>query len=118
MNRASRWVIVGCRSSTSRRANSRCTTRTAVVVVVFNGEIYNYQQLIPELQALGHIFRTRSDTEVIVHAWEAWGERCVERFRGMFAFALWDRNQRDAVPGARSARREAALLRHARRRHS
>jgi len=63
------------------------------VVVVFNGEIYNYQSLIPELQALGHVFHTRSDTEVIVHAWEAWGEDCVKRFRGMFAFALWDRNQ-------------------------
>lgn len=63
------------------------------VVVVFNGEIYNYQDLVPELQALGHIFRTRSDTEVIVHAWEAWGDECVQRFRGMFAFALWDRNQ-------------------------
>ncbi|MFZ4289637.1 XrtA/PEP-CTERM system amidotransferase [Variovorax sp. HJSM1_2] len=63
------------------------------VVVVFNGEIYNYQDLIPELQALGHVFHTRSDTEVIVHAWEAWGENCVSRFRGMFAFALWDRNQ-------------------------
>ncbi len=63
------------------------------VVVVFNGEIYNYQQLIPELQALGHVFHTRSDTEVIVHGWEAWGEACVERFRGMFAFALWDRNR-------------------------
>jgi asparagine synthase (glutamine-hydrolysing) len=62
------------------------------VVVVFNGEIYNYQTLIPRLQALGHVFQTRSDTEVIVHAWEAWGERCVEQFRGMFAFALWDRN--------------------------
>jgi asparagine synthase (glutamine-hydrolysing) len=63
------------------------------VVVVFNGEIYNYQQLIPELQALGHLFHTKSDTEVIVHAWEAWGPDCVKRFRGMFAFALWDRNQ-------------------------
>ena len=63
------------------------------VCVVFNGEIYNYQELIPELQALGHIFHTRSDTEVIVHAWEAWGEQCVDRFRGMFAFALWDRNR-------------------------
>ncbi len=63
------------------------------VVVVFNGEIYNFVDLIPELQALGHIFRTRCDTEVIVHAWEQWGEACVERFRGMFAFALWDRNQ-------------------------
>ena len=49
------------------------------VVVVFNGEIYNYQELIPELSALGHVFRTRSDTEVIVHAWEQWGESCVER---------------------------------------
>ena len=63
------------------------------VVVIFNGEIYNYQALIPELTALGHTFRTRSDTEVIVHAWEAWGEASVTRFRGMFAFALYDRNR-------------------------
>ena len=63
------------------------------VVVVFNGEIYNYPQLIRELQALGHIFHTKSDTEVIVHAWESWGADCVKHFRGMFAFALWDRNQ-------------------------
>jgi len=63
------------------------------VCVVFNGEIYNYQELIPELQRLGHVFHTKSDTEVIVHAWEAWGEKCVERFRGMFAFALWDRSR-------------------------
>ena len=63
------------------------------VCVVFNGEIYNFQELIPELTRLGHVFRTKSDTEVIVHAWEAWGVNCVERFRGMFAFALWDRNR-------------------------
>jgi asparagine synthase (glutamine-hydrolysing) len=63
------------------------------VVIVFNGEIYNYRTLVPQLEALGHVFRTRSDTEVIVHAWEAWGERCVERLRGMFAFAIWDRNR-------------------------
>ncbi|ATE60937.1 XrtA/PEP-CTERM system amidotransferase [Thauera sinica] len=63
------------------------------VAVVFNGEIYNYQELVPELEALGHVFHTRSDTEVIVHAWEAWGEDCVQRFRGMFAFALHDRNR-------------------------
>ncbi|HET7159203.1 MAG TPA: asparagine synthase (glutamine-hydrolyzing), partial [Burkholderiales bacterium] len=63
------------------------------VVVSFNGEIYNFLELVPELQALGHVFHTRCDTEVIVHAWEAWGEACVTRFRGMFAFALWDRNR-------------------------
>ncbi|MDP1902590.1 MAG: amidotransferase 1, exosortase A system-associated [Rubrivivax sp.] len=63
------------------------------VVVIFNGEIYNFQELIPELQAAGHRFHTKSDTEVIVHAWEQWGEDCVKRFRGMFAFVLWDRNK-------------------------
>ncbi len=63
------------------------------VVVVFNGEIYNFQELVPELEALGHVFHTRSDTEVIVHGWEAWGEDCVKRFRGMFAFVIWDRNK-------------------------
>jgi asparagine synthase (glutamine-hydrolysing) len=64
------------------------------VVVVFNGEIYNFQELVPELQARGHVFRTHSDTEVIVHGWEEWGEDCVKRLRGMFAFAVWDRNRK------------------------
>ncbi len=63
------------------------------VVVVFNGEIYNFQDLAAELTELGHTFRTHSDTEVIVHGWEEWGENCVDHFRGMFAFGLWDRNQ-------------------------
>ena len=63
------------------------------VAVVFNGEIYNFVDLIPELTALGHTFKTRSDTETIVHAWEQWGVDCVHHFRGMFAFALWDRRQ-------------------------
>lgn len=64
------------------------------VVVVFNGEIYNFQALAKELQDCGHQFRTHSDTEVIVHAWEEWGVQCVQRLRGMFAFAIWDRNQK------------------------
>ncbi len=64
------------------------------VVVVFNGEIYNHLELGNELAARGHSFRTHCDTEVIVHAWEEWGKDCVQRFRGMFAFALWDRNKK------------------------
>ncbi|SFF95172.1 XrtA/PEP-CTERM system amidotransferase [Neptunomonas qingdaonensis] len=63
------------------------------VVVTYNGEIYNFPSLSEELKACGHVFKTHCDTEVIVHAWEEWGEACVERFRGMFAFAIWDRNQ-------------------------
>lgn len=63
------------------------------VVVTFNGEIFNFMDVRQELQRRGHVFHTRSDTEVIVHAWEVWGERCVERFNGMFAFAIWDRNE-------------------------
>ncbi len=63
------------------------------VVIVFNGEIYNFQELMDELVKCGHQFRTHSDTEVIVHAWEQWGPDCVQRLRGMFAFAIWDRNQ-------------------------
>lgn len=61
------------------------------VGIVFNGEIYNFQALRTELQAKGHVFRTKSDTEVIVQAWQAWGPDCVHHLRGMFAFALWDR---------------------------
>ena len=60
------------------------------VWTVFNGEIYNFAEVRAELIAHGHRFRTESDTEVIVHGYEEWGELCVERFRGMFAFAIWD----------------------------
>jgi len=64
------------------------------VVTVFNGEIYNFQEIHKELEAAGHSFRTRSDTEVIVHLYEMEGIECVRRFRGMFAFALWDQNRK------------------------
>ena len=60
------------------------------ITVVFNGEIYNYQALRNDLQAKGHHFRTRTDTETIVHAYEEYGTDCVQRFNGIFAFALWD----------------------------
>src|SRR4051812_26307754 len=62
------------------------------VWVMFNGEIYNYLELREELEVKGHRFRTSSDTEVIVHAYETWGLDFVDRLLGMFAIALWDRN--------------------------
>ena len=61
------------------------------LVIVFNGEIYNYKALTAELTALGHRFATRTDTEVLLHGWEQWGRELLPRLRGMFAFALWDR---------------------------
>jgi asparagine synthase (glutamine-hydrolysing) len=64
------------------------------VVVVFNGEIYNFADLTADLIARGHQFKTRSDTETIVHAYEEYGVNCMKEFRGMFAFAIWDRKQK------------------------
>src|SRR5208282_1559916 len=61
--------------------------------VTYNGEIYNYRELRQELLSKGHRFATECDTEVIVHAYEEYGERCVSQFNGMFAFALWDRKR-------------------------
>lgn len=64
------------------------------VCIAYNGEIYNYRELTRELQALGHRFETHSDTECIVHAYEEYGRDCVNRLRGMFAFAIWDKRSR------------------------
>jgi asparagine synthase (glutamine-hydrolysing) len=64
------------------------------VWIVFNGEIYNYQELRELLLSKGHVFKTRTDTEVIVHLYEEFGPKCLEKLRGMFAFAIWDANAR------------------------
>ena len=70
------------------------------VVIVFNGEIYNFGELREELIALGHTFRTRCDTEVLIHGYEEFGRDIVKRLRGMFAFVIWDKNKRELF-GAR-----------------
>ena len=64
------------------------------VWIVFNGEIYNFPELREKLLAKGHVFRSRSDTEVIIHAYEEYGQECVNHLRGMFAFAIWDSRKR------------------------
>ena len=65
------------------------------IVVVFNGEIYNFKELREDLERKGHYFSTNSDTEVIVHAYEEYGYECLGRFNGMFAIALWDTNRKE-----------------------
>jgi asparagine synthase (glutamine-hydrolysing) len=63
-------------------------------VLVYNGELYNFRELARELGARGHVFRSRGDTEVVLRAWQEWGESCLDRFDGMFAFAVWDERER------------------------
>ena len=83
-----RLAIVDVRGGHQPMANEDGT-----VWIVFNGEIYNHAELRPRLEACGHRYRTRSDTETILHLYEEEGERCVERLHGMFAFAVWDRSR-------------------------
>jgi len=75
---------------TSDEANQPLFNEDGSVAVVYNGEIYNFQELSRELAGRGHVFKTRSDTEVLVHAWEEYGPDCPKRLRGMFAFAVYD----------------------------
>src|SRR5688572_27206576 len=70
------------------------SNETGAIWVTFNGEIYNHADVRAELETAGHQYRTRSDTETIVHAYEQWGDECIHRFRGMFAFGLWDAPRR------------------------
>jgi len=65
--------------------------------IVYNGELYNFLDLRPRLQSLGHLFSTRTDTEVVLHAYEEWGVESLKRFNGMFAFAIWDSRRQQLV---------------------
>lgn len=75
----------------SEAGHQPMSNESGEIWITFNGEIYNFESLRSELESLGHRFRTRTDTEVIIRAYEAWGEDSVRRLRGMFAFAIWDR---------------------------
>lgn len=68
-------------------------SRDGSVVLTYNGEVYNFQELRADLEALGHQFRSKTDSEVVLNAWLEWGETCVPRFNGMFAFAIWDKRE-------------------------
>ena len=65
--------------------------------IIFNGEIYNYNEIREELIKLGHQFQTHSDTEVILHAWRQWGEKCMNQWRGMFAIVLLDEKTNELI---------------------
>lgn len=78
----------------SEAANQPLPNEDCTIWLVFNGEIYNYVELIPELIEKGHIFKSKTDSEVIIHAYEEWGEDCLKKFNGMFAFALWDETKK------------------------
>jgi asparagine synthase (glutamine-hydrolysing) len=73
------------------------TNEDETMWIVFNGELYNFPELRPVLEKAGHHFRTRTDTEVVLHAYEQWGRDALKRFNGMFAFAIWDQRQKRLI---------------------
>src|SRR5688572_9836324 len=81
------------------------------VGAVLNGEIYNFQELRAQLEDRGHAFRTRSDSEVVAHAYEEWGAECVERFEGMFALAVYDKRKSSEFRGSSSGGRPSSEFR-------
>ena len=110
LRRRSGWRTGGCRSSISKAATSRSRTKTGSIWIVFNGEIYNFEELNRRYLSSGHTFETRSDTETIVHLYEELGEDCFAELRGMFALALWDGRKKRLLLARDRHRQEAAVL--------
>jgi len=77
----------------SELGNMPMQTEDGALCITYNGEIYNYREVRAQLESLGHSFRSESDTEVLLHAYQEWGEVCVNRFNGMWSFAIWDRRK-------------------------
>ena len=78
----------------SELSNQPMLSERSELIIVFNGEIYNYLEIRSELQAMGVVFKSTGDTEVLLKAWELWGEKCLSKFNGMFAFALLDKREK------------------------
>jgi len=79
----------------TEKAKQPMTNKDKTVVITYNGEIYNFRELRKELESLGYNFFSNSDTEVVVHSYEEWGIDCINKFNGMFAFALWDKGKKN-----------------------
>jgi asparagine synthase (glutamine-hydrolysing) len=79
----------------SESANQPICNEQGNIWLVYNGEIYNFQEIKNELQRLGHVFKSNSDSEIIVHGYEEWGQRILNKLRGMFAFAIWDEKKNE-----------------------
>ena len=85
--------------------------RDGPIPIVFNGEIYNYRELRHQLARSGVVFRSTSDTEVLLEAYAQWGPSCLSRLRGMFAFVIWDAEERTPIRGARCVRHQTPVSR-------
>ncbi|MGE5309234.1 MAG: asparagine synthase (glutamine-hydrolyzing), partial [Deltaproteobacteria bacterium] len=81
----------------SEKGHQPMSDESGAYLIVYNGEVYNFAEVRTELAALGYVFRSNSDTEVVLYAYMAWGRECVRKFRGMWAFAIWDRNKKELV---------------------
>ena len=79
----------------SRNGHQPMQTNDCQQVISYNGEIYNFQEIRKELEKLGYIFKSQTDTEVVLYSFQEWGSKCLDKFNGMFAFAVWDKTKQE-----------------------